>query len=96
MNICELKRFATDWAYAQGFPFDEDLKPVAQLDKRVAIVGAGPSGLTCAYYLARLGYHVDVYEAEKRPGGIMTYGIPDYRLPLVSLSGKLRTLKEPA
>ncbi|MFQ9410679.1 MAG: FAD-dependent oxidoreductase [Evtepia gabavorous] len=74
MNICELKRFATDWAYAQGFPSDEEFKPVAQLNKNVAIIGAGPSGLTCAYYLARLGYHVDVYEAENRPGGIMTYG----------------------
>mgnify|MGYP000447071925 FL=1 len=62
MNICELKRFATDWAYAQGFPSDEEFKPVAQLNKNVAIIGAGPSGLTCAYYLARLGYHVDVYE----------------------------------
>ena len=82
MNICELKRFATDWAYAHGFPSDEDLKPVAKLDKKVAIVGSGPAGLTCAYYLARLGYQVDVYEAEDRLGGIMTIGIPDYRLPL--------------
>ena len=63
MNICELKRFATDWAYEHNFPSDEDLKPVAKLDKNVAIIGSGPSGLTCAYYLARLGYHVDVYEA---------------------------------
>ena len=77
MNICELKRFATDWAYAQGFPYDEDLKPQADIDKRVAIIGAGPSGLTCGYYLARLGYHVDIYEAERRAGGVMTYGIPD-------------------
>ncbi len=82
MNICELKRFATDWAYAHGFPSDEDLKPKKKIDKTVAIIGSGPSGLTCAYYLARLGYHVDVYEAESRPGGIMTFGIPDYRLPL--------------
>ena len=81
MNICELKRFATDWAYKQGFPYDEDLRPSAKRDEKVAIIGAGPSGLTCAYYLARLGYHVDVYEAEDRPGGIMAYGIPGYRLP---------------
>ena len=81
MNICELKRFATDWAYQMGFPTDEDLKPIAHLDKKVAIIGAGPSGLTCGYYLARLGYQVDIYEAECRAGGVMTYGIPDYRLP---------------
>lgn len=81
MNICELKRFATDWAYNLGFPSDEDLKPSASLDKKVAIVGGGPAGLTCGYYLARLGYKVDVYEAERRAGGIMFYGIPDYRLP---------------
>ncbi|MFR6380295.1 MAG: FAD-dependent oxidoreductase [Evtepia sp.] len=80
MNICELKRFATDWAYAQRLPLRARItKPQADIDKRVAIIGAGPSGLTCGYYLARLGYHVDIYEAERRAGGVMTYGIPDYR-----------------
>ena len=93
MNICELKRFATDWAYAQGFPYDEDLKPQADIDKRVAIIGAGPSGLTCGYYLARLGYHVDIYEAERRAGGVMTYGIPDYRLPLNILEREIGTIE---
>lgn len=81
MNICELKRFATDWAYAQGFPEDEDMKPLDDREGSVAIIGGGPAGLTCGYYLARLGYNVDIYEAERRAGGIMFYGIPDYRLP---------------
>ena len=94
MNICELKRFATDWAYEHNFPSDEDLKPVAKLDKNVAIIGSGPSGLTCAYYLARLGYHVDVYEAEDRAGGIMTYGIPDYRLPLNIIEREINNIKK--
>ena len=93
MNICELKRFATDWAYNQGFPTDEDLKPIAKLDKRVAIIGAGPSGLTCGYYLARLGYQVDIYEAERRAGGVMTYGIPDYRLPLNILEREINHIE---
>ena len=93
MNICELKRFATDWAYNQGFPTDEDLKPIAKLDKRVAIIGAGPSGLTCGYYLARLGYQVDIYEAERRAGGVMTYGIPDYRLPLDILEREINHIE---
>jgi len=49
--------------------------------KKVAIVGAGPAGLTCAFYLVRLGHKVDVYEANAEPGGILRYGIPEYRLP---------------
>ena len=93
MNICELKRFATDWACNNGFPTDEDLKPIAKLDKRVAIIGAGPSGLTCGYYLARLGYQVDIYEAERRAGGVMTYGIPDYRLPLNILEREINHIE---
>ena len=81
MNICELKRFATDWAYKTGFPSDEEYQPAAKLDKKIAVIGAGPTGLTGAYYLARKGYQVDVFEAEDKPGGVMAYGIPEYRLP---------------
>jgi len=93
MNICELKRFATDWAYRQGFPTDEDLKPIAHLDKKVCVIGAGPSGLTCGYYLARLGYQVDIYEAENRAGGVMAYGIPDYRLPQEILEREIHNIE---
>jgi len=56
--------------------------PVARTRReRVAVVGAGPAGLSCAWQLARLGYGVTVYEAEAEPGGILRYGIPEYRLP---------------
>ncbi len=81
MNICELKRFATDWAFLNGTITAEDFASGKHNGKKVAIIGAGPSGLTCGYYLARLGYEVDCYEAEDRAGGIMCYGIPEYRLP---------------
>ncbi len=81
MNICELKRFATDVMYSLGLPSDEDYAPSARLDKKVAVIGAGPTGLTGAYYLARKGYQVDVFEAEEIPGGVMAYGIPEYRIP---------------
>ncbi|MBR2667296.1 MAG: FAD-dependent oxidoreductase [Oscillospiraceae bacterium] len=81
VRICELKRFATDFAYADGLPTDEELKPIRELDKKVGIIGAGPSGLVCGYYLARLGYKVDIYESEKVAGGLMYFGIPAYRLP---------------
>ena len=81
LRICELKRFASDFAYADNLPTDEDLKPIRQLDKKVGIIGAGPSGLVCGYYLALLGYKVDLYESEKVAGGLLYFGIPSYRLP---------------
>ena len=50
--------------------------PLPPTGKRVAVIGAGPSGLTCAYYLTQLGHQVDVYEAEQVPGGVLYWGIP--------------------
>ena len=94
MNICELKRTATDWAYENNLPTAEDLAPIADLDKKVGIIGAGPSGLTCAYYLARLGYKVDVYESEKVAGGVMVYGIPEYRLPKAIVAHEIDIIKQ--
>jgi len=49
--------------------------------KKIAVIGSGPAGLACAYYLRRLGYPVTIFEREKRPGGMLTYAIPEYRLP---------------
>jgi len=51
------------------------------LGKKIAVVGAGPAGLSCAYFLRRLGYSVTIFEKEDKPGGMMTYAIPEYRLP---------------
>jgi len=89
-----LKRFVTDYAYNSGLPLAEELAPVAKLDKKVAIVGAGPSGLTCGYYLARLGYQVDVYEAEAIAGGVLLYGIPEYRLPKKILAHEISVIEK--
>jgi len=93
MAICELKRFATDVAYRNGYPKDEDYEPANNLEQRVAVIGAGPTGLTCAYYLARKGYQVDVFEREDRPGGITAFGIPDYRLPSGILQHEIENIK---
>ncbi|MBM4328947.1 MAG: NADH-quinone oxidoreductase subunit NuoF [Deltaproteobacteria bacterium] len=80
ISIRYLKRFAADWAYemekTQGEPF-----PITKKE-RVAIVGAGPAGLTCAYFLAKMGYKTTVFEALPRGGGMLAVGVPEFRLPL--------------
>jgi heterodisulfide reductase subunit A-like polyferredoxin len=78
--ICALKRFVADWVYAHGDP--EQVMPVAAANgRRVAVVGAGPMGLTTTHFLAHWGYGVTVFEALPVPGGMMRVGIPPYRLP---------------
>ena len=80
ISICELKRFAADYAYKNEKPYAQDLV-FPRNGKRVAIIGAGTSGLTCGYYLVRIGYDVNVFEAEPVAGGVLAFGIPEYRLP---------------
>jgi glutamate synthase (NADPH/NADH) small chain len=76
--IGRLERFVADWE--REHPVD-DPKPLPATGKRVAIIGAGPSGLTAAGDLARLGHQVTLYEALHEPGGVLMYGIPEFRLP---------------
>jgi len=69
-----------DYAYKNQKQFEQDIV-FPKNGKSVAVIGAGASGLTCAYYLSRIGYEVDVYESESVAGGVLAYGIPEYRLP---------------
>ena len=81
--ICALKRYATD-RHNLGMGHDPERKalpPVPKRNKRVAIVGAGVCGLTCAHDLALLGYTVEVFESAPVPGGMLYLGIPQFRLP---------------
>jgi len=76
--IGRLERFVADYARARG----EDLpKLPSKLGKRVAVIGSGPAGLTCAGDLIKLGYDVTIFEAFHKPGGVLIYGIPEFRLP---------------
>jgi len=91
--ICDLKRFAADYAFkheAENAP--ETAFP--RNGKRVSIIGAGASGLTCAHYLVRLGYDVDIYEAEKVAGGVLAFGIPEYRLPMDVLQHEIGLIEK--
>src|SRR5713101_703831 len=89
--IRDLKRFATD----HGTPGKRVIPVPKQVyAERVAIVGAGPTGLSAAYYLARRGYAVTVFDAMPVPGGMMAIGIPEYRLPRAELSRDIDAMRE--
>lgn len=89
--IRDIKRFAMD----HGTPGKRRVAPPKQhYAERVAIVGAGPTGLSAAYYLARRGYQVSVFDAMPVAGGMMAIGIPDYRLPRVELSRDIEAIRE--
>lgn len=77
--IRSLKRFASDWFFENIGP-ERDPYPVTQKGK-VAIVGAGPAGLTCAYFLAQMGYETTVFEAQSVAGGMLGISVPEFRLP---------------
>lgn len=78
ISIGRLERFAADWERQHGFVIPEKLSPSG---KKVAIIGAGPAGLTVATDLVKLGHEVSVFEALHKMGGVLTYGIPEFRLP---------------
>ena len=78
VSIGKLERFVADWARENG------IKPEAPAERnghKIAVIGSGPSGLTCAGDLAKLGYDVTIFEALHKAGGVLVYGIPEFRLP---------------
>ena len=77
--IGRLERFVADWARKNNI--HGDLLRINKKEQKVAIVGSGPAGLTCAADLAKLGYKVTIFEALHQPGGVLVYGIPEFRLP---------------
>ena len=91
VGIGRLERFVADWHNAHS---DEAAATAPKNGKRVAIVGSGPSGLTCAGDLARLGYSVTVFEALHTAGGVLVYGIPEFRLPKSIVAKEVEGLKK--
>ena len=90
VGIGRLERFVADWHNAHD---TEKAVPAAENGKRVAVVGSGPSGLTCAGDLARKGYKVTVFEALHTAGGVLVYGIPEFRLPKAIVQKEVDNLK---
>ncbi len=85
ISIGKLERFVADWAR------ENEIKPEGAKEKngkKVAVIGSGPAGLTCAGDLAKMGYDVTIFEALHEPGGVLVYGIPEFRLPKADVVAK--------
>jgi glutamate synthase (NADPH/NADH) small chain len=89
--VGRLERFVADWQIRNG---KDEIQHPASNGYKVAVVGAGPAGLTCAGDLAKMGYHVTVFEALQTAGGVLVYGIPEFRLPKVIVAKEVGKLKE--
>jgi NADPH-dependent glutamate synthase beta subunit-like oxidoreductase len=89
VSIHAIERFLGDLALEQGWQFEA---PSTRSGKRVLVIGGGPSGLSAAYHLARLGHEVEIRDAGPEPGGMMRYGIPAYRMPRDVLDGEVRRI----
>jgi glutamate synthase (NADPH/NADH) small chain len=86
-----LERFVADWEMEQT---DIEINANLHRDEKVAVIGSGPAGLVCAGELARLGYPVTIFEALHAPGGVLRYGIPEFRLPKDVLDWEIEQLKK--
>lgn len=91
--INAMEQFIGDYGLEKGFSLDQ-FKSGETKDQKVAVLGAGPAGLTCAYHLARMGYKVTVFEAFPKAGGMLRYGIPPYRLPHDILDAEIKRITD--
>ncbi|MHC5035221.1 MAG: FAD-dependent oxidoreductase, partial [Planctomycetota bacterium] len=89
--INSVERFIGDWGMERGLKLPE-ADAGGPFDEKIAVIGAGPSGLSCAYQLARRGYKVTVFDAFDKPGGMLRFGIPPYRLPREVLDGEIQRI----
>jgi glutamate synthase (NADPH/NADH) small chain len=89
--IGRLERFAADWYMANRQIPDMEIR---KNGKKVAVIGSGPAGLTCAGDLAKMGYEVTIFEAFHTPGGVLMYGIPEFRLPKALVQSEIDTVRK--
>lgn len=91
VGIGRIERFIADWELEKGVQVQD---PAAPTGKKVAVVGSGPAGLTCAADLAKLGHRVTIFEALHVPGGVLMYGIPEFRLPKAVVQAEVDNLRK--
>ena len=91
VSIGRIERFVADWAAENGIA---NVSTAPKNGHKVAVIGSGPAGLTCAGELARMGYAVSVFEAFHTPGGVLSYGIPEFRLPKAIVKREVANLEK--
>jgi glutamate synthase (NADPH/NADH) small chain len=91
VDIGKLERFVADWSREKNLSFTEKAAPK---NRKVAVIGSGPAGLTCAGDLAKMGYEVTIFEALHEAGGVLIYGIPEFRLPKAVVQYEIENLKK--
>ncbi len=91
VGIGRLERFVADWARENGI---EEKVEIEKKPFKAVVIGAGPAGLTCAGDLAKMGVDVTVYEAFHKPGGVLMYGIPEFRLPKELVAQEIKSLED--
>lgn len=89
--IPAIERYLGDYAIEHGL---REKRPEKTLDDKVAVIGGGPAGLSCAFFLAKKGFRVTVFEAKPLMGGVLRYGIPEYRLPKTVLDAELKRIED--
>ena len=92
VSICSLKRFTSDLDLNDPEPYLPEIAPFS--GKSIGIVGGGPGGLSCAYYLAEMGHNVVLYDAMPKMGGMLRYGIPEYRLPKIVVEKEVAMIEK--
>ena len=94
INIGALERFAADWEREHRDIEKEARESGAAAREKIAVIGSGPAGLVCATDLAKMGYKVTIFEALHKPGGVLTYGIPEFRLPKEIVMDEVNGIKK--
>lgn len=91
VGIGRMERFVADYHMANAVPAEAEIE---KNGKKVAVVGSGPAGITCAGELIKKGYEVTVFEALHKPGGVLSYGIPEFRLPKDLVAREIKTVED--
>ena len=91
VSINALEQYVGDMAIQEGWAFSA---PSTELDQKVAVIGSGPAGLSCTYQLRRMGFQVSLFDANPELGGVLRYGVPEYRMPKKIVAAEVKRITD--